>query len=325
MLPFRTTRTEENLMRILIVACMALSMASGAWAQNRFSSRFNAQPPADSVGETALSANNCEVKLIRTVQVPAEVEGMLTELPVEEGQQVEKGKVIGVVDDKQAKLMLQLKEAEEAKAMIQAENTVNLRDARNSAELAAAEYKSFQDLLDQRVIPYWDVEKKRLEAERQKLRIELADMEQQQAKIAYIATKRERQLAELEIERRQIKVPFGGYVERRIAQLGEWVQPGSPIIELLQMDRLRIEGDIDVTGDPGKVHVGTPVHVTIGAEASDNPIEFDAQLGFVSANVDINNRRRIWLEFDNQRDGDEWLVLPGMQATITIKPGAAVN
>ena len=89
------------------------------------------------------------------------------------------------------------------------------------------------------------MEKKRLEAKRAKLRIELAEMNMKVAKAQYYAKESEMLIASEEVTRRQIKAPFDGYIEKRVAQLGEWVQAGSPIALLVNMNKLRVEGDID--------------------------------------------------------------------------------
>ena len=89
------------------------------------------------------------------------------------------------------------------------------------------------------------MEKKRLEAKRAKLRIELADMQKKIAEAQMIAKRSEGKIAEFELTRRKVTAPATGFIEARIAQLGEWVQPGTPIATLIQMDRLRVEGDVD--------------------------------------------------------------------------------
>ncbi len=309
-------------MRYLIACLLACMVSSSVKAQRPYPPRLITQqvPAATPSTATLPTAPNCMVKLIRSVRIPAEVEGMLTEIKVEEGNSVEAGQIIAVIDDKQALLMVQLKEAEETEALLAAENDVNLRDAIASEASARAEFKSYEDMLSNGAIPYWEVEKKRLDADRQKLRIELAELEGQQSKVQLIVKKRERELAELEVNKRQVKAPFAGYVETRIAQLGEWVQPGTPMFEVVQMDQLRIEGDIDAMQNPEAIAVGAPVKVNVMVSNNTSaPVTFDARLGFVSAQMDINGRRRIWVDVQNTETAGDWLIKPGMKAEIILK------
>ena len=238
--------------------------------------------------------------------------------------------VLAVIDDTQAQLTLELKQAEEREAELNALNDINIRDAINSERSANAEAEAYKELRREGATPYWEMEKKILEADRAKLRIELAESEQKIAKVQYLAKKTERQLAEHDLTRRHVVAPFGGYIESRIAQLGEWVQPGSPILQLVRLDMLRIEGDIDALSYPGQVTVGTPAKVWIYANADGKAdraqaIQLDAKIGFVSSEIDLNNRYRIWVEVKNERRGDNWVIKPGMEADVTVIPGGTAN
>ena len=112
-----------------------------------------------------IQAENCMVQYINKVNVAAKAEGTLMELRFEEGDTVTKGDVMAVIDDTAAALALELKKAEEKEAMLNAANEVNLEDAKNSEELASAEAEAYKELRRQGAIPYWEMEKKRLEAE----------------------------------------------------------------------------------------------------------------------------------------------------------------
>jgi RND family efflux transporter MFP subunit len=281
----------------------------------------SAQQPSPGERSDEIYAENCMVQYINKVNVPAKAEGTLMELKFEEGDRVSLGDVLAVIDDTAAKLAVELKKAEEKEAELNGENEVNLRDAVNSEKLASAEAKAYEELLRESAIPFWEYEKKRLEAERARLRIELAEMQKKIAEIQYFAKRSEREIAEFELTRRQVTSPSTGFVEARIAQLGEWVQPGSPIATLIQMDRLRVEGDVDVRYD-GQILIGTKVQVTI-KDSFDEPIKvIDGELGFVSMEIDLNSRLRVWVEVENEMKDGDWLIKPGMHAEIAIQtPG----
>lgn len=281
--------------------------------------------PPESPG-LSVEAENCLVQYISKVNLAARSEGVLTKLHFEEGDTVEMGQLLAVIDDTAASLAVELKLAEEKEAVMNAANEVNLEDAVNAEQLASAEAEAYKDLRKEGAIPYWEMEKKRLEAKRADLRIELALMQQKIAEVQMIAKRSERQLAEFELTQRQVKTPSTGFIEARIAQLGEWLQPGSPIATLIQMDRLRVEGDIDALTYRSMVRQGTPVKVVINNDADlEKVIRIDGTLGYVSMEIDLNNRHRVWVEIENQPIKDEetgkvvdWLIKPGMRASISI-------
>lgn len=278
-----------------------------------------ARPPRE------IRAENCEVHYIDKVAIPSRAEGPLLELRFREGDTVTKGDVLAVIDDTQAQLTKELHEAKEKEAMLNAANDVNIRNARNSARLAEAEFKSFQDLRQQGAIPYWEMKKKEFEADRALLAIELAEMNMKIAEVQMIAARSEREIAEFDLTLRQVVAPLTGHIEERIAQTGQWMRPGDPVATLIQMDRLRVEGVIDALSYPGVVRKGAPVQVSIYTRAdADKPVQFAGTLGFVSLEIDSRGRYRVWVEFDNKTAGDDWLIKPGMKADITITPSDEV-
>lgn len=298
-------------MRIL---CLALSTtllaAAPALAQ------FNGSPGTGN--PDGIRAENCMVQYINKVDIAASAEGVLASMNIEEGDAVNEEDLMAVIEDTAAKLAVELKKAEEKEAMLTAANDVNLRDAREAAKVAEAEAKSFEDLRKEGAVPYWEMEKKRLEAGRQKLRIELAELERKQALVKSIAKGTELEMAKFELTKRQITAPYTGIIESRMGQRGQWVQPGTPLATLIQMDKLRVEGDVDALRYAGQVRKGAPVEVVIYNEA-DNGTRINGKLGFVSMEIDLNNRYRVWVEVDNKKIGDDWNFKPGMRAEIIIK------
>lgn len=300
---------------LMLVAAPAILCSSrpSVLAQSP-SSAYEASPGNE------IAAENCMVKYIRNVNIPAEVEGKLIELKVEEGMRVSQGDVLAVIDDTSSKLALNLKLAEEKEASINAASDVNLRDALNSEKLALAEAESYRDLHSRGAVPMYEMRKKQLEAKRATLRIELADNEIDIKKAQFLAKKNERMIAEYEVDRRRIVAPFDGYVEMRIAQEGEWVQPGTPIITLVQLDKLRVEGDIDQFRYPGLVKTGMPVRVRVFREEDTaNAIERKGVIGFVSSGLDLHNRYRVWVDIDNEPNSDGKAIKPGMKAEILVQ------
>lgn len=271
--------------------------------------------------DSKVVADRCSVKFIRNVNIPAEVEGKLIEMNIEEGMDVVAGDVLAVVDDTAAKLTVELKKAQEKEAMLNADNDVNVQDARNTRELADAEAESHKKLYEKQAISYWEMRKKMLEAVRGALKIDLAEMQKKIAQAQYIGKRNEREIAEYEEQRRQVFAPFDGYVENRLAQQGEWVQPGSPIATLVQLDRLRVEGVVDALAFPGRVRAGLPVTVQVFASSNrDAPVVVDGKVGFVGSELDLSHRVRIWVDIDNQKDDSgAWILKPGMDAEIIFQ------
>lgn len=320
----------RHLPRMIRISSMVAAAVAGDWLFAQGPVRPAVTPPT--VAEAnVLRAENCIVKTIQNIRVPAGAEGRITEMLATEGANVQTGDLLARIDDTPAQLTLELRQAEEREAEMNALNDVNFRDAKNSERSAAAEAEAYKELRREGAVPYWEMEKKILEADRATLRIELAELQQDIAKIQYVAKRSERQLAEHELTRRRVVAPFGGYIENRVSQLGEWVQPGSPILQLVQLDKLRVEGDIDVLRFPGQVTRGAPAKVLIYSNAErtgsseERAVAIDAKVGFVGSEIDLNHRARIWVEIENQQIGEEWVFKPGMEADILVYPAGSRN
>ncbi len=325
----------------ILLATVALA---GSWATAQTPTspaslgRPQAAPTNAPSSSSAVQAQNCLVKTIQNIRVPAGAEGRITEMLAVEGANVKAGDVLALIDDTQAQLALRLRQAEEREAELNALNDINYRNAVKSEQLAKAEAEAYKELRRQGATPRWEMEKKILEADTAGLRIELAELQENVAKVQYIAKRTERELAEHELARRKIVAPFAGYIENRISQLGEWVQAGSPVLQLVQLDKLRVEGDIDALQHAGQIVRGTPVKVYIytsrrasltsgTANTTDtrDAVEIDGRIGFVSSEIDLNHRHRIWVEIENQQIGEEWVFKPGMEADIVVYPAGIAN
>lgn len=286
------------------------------------------RPSAPSSSGPGILVEECRVQFINKTKVPAETQGKLTDLKVEEGMSIKKGDIIAVVDATQAELALRLKKAEELVAKLNAQNDVNRRDAVQSEVIARAEAAAYKQLRDQGAAPEFEYRKKQAEADRAVLRIELADLNENTAMAEYLAKQIGSELAQSDIEMRTIRAEFDAFVENRYAQLGEWVQPGSPIVEIVQMDRVRVEGYINAFDYAAQWQKGSPVQIaiTVGGTPT-NPItrDFAGTIEYVSTEIDIAKRYRIWASLPNQRIGEDWLIKPGMSATMRITPMAGSN
>ncbi len=131
-----------------------------------------------------------------------------------------------------------------------------------------------------------------------------------------IVTQKEQAEAQLNQAKRQledtrIKAPFSGRVEERMVREGELLNPGMPVVRLVNNNRLRIRAGI-----PERyaldIREGTPVTINL---ASYGAGEMDAAVSFIGAIIDPNSRTLpVEIEFPN-RDGN---LKPEMIVTMDI-------
>ena len=138
------------------------------------------------------------------------------------------------------------------------------------------------------------------------------EQEQQVAQANLEVAKSELAEAKLQLERRRLKAPFASTVVAVSRQPGEWLEPGSVVLRLIQLDRLRVEGfvaaDQAVLMAPGqRVRIVFPGNVV-------EPVS--GEITFVSPEVEpVNQQVRIWAEFDNP----EKRIRPGLVTTMEVE------
>ena len=308
-----------TLTTILLFSCPVFSGSLSA--QGLSPLRQDSEPERN---EDGIRAENCLVAYIHKVEIPAEAPGRLKSMKVTEGANIKQGDLLAEIDETQSKLQVDAAKTKEEEAILNATNDVNLKDAVSAEKIATAEANAFKDLYEEKAIPFWDMQKKVLESERAKLRITLAEMQMKIAKVQYFGARSELRIAEDEVNRRKIVAPFDGFIETALAELGQWVQPGTPIALLVKMDELKVEGDVDAYRYSGQFMKGTPVQVLIYHRGrNEEPHVVETKISFVSSEIDLNNRSRIGVKIPNTAIGEDWLIKPGMQAEIIIKAGNA--
>jgi multidrug efflux pump subunit AcrA (membrane-fusion protein) len=118
--------------------------------------------------------------------------------------------------------------------------------------------------------------------------------------------------AKLQLERRRMKAPFAATVVAVSRQTGEWVEPGSVVLRLIQLDRLRVEGFVSAD-QATAIEPGQRVRIVFPGNVG-KPVS--GEITFVSPEVEpVNQQVRLWAEFDNP----EKQIRPGLVATMEVK------
>ena len=128
----------------------------------------------------------------------------------------------------------------------------------------------------------------------------------------------EKKAAELAIERRELVAPFDGVVQRVYTHQHEWVKMGDPVIHLMRLDQLHVECFVDSTQyDPIEV-IGRPVTLTVHL-ARNRTEQLSGHVVYYSHKTQADGHYLVRAEVENRREGNHWLVRPGLPATITIR------
>ena len=157
---------------------------------------------------------NGSVTSPQTALLSTSVGGLIETMHVDAGDRVEKGDVLVSLDRELADLELERAIAQEAQA------STLLDDARRRLREA-------EELRENRVIAETQIKSLQAEVTRNEaeLRAASAALRQQQAIV----------------RRHEIRAPFAGVVSDRVAEVGEWVNPGTGLVTLVATGELRFD------------------------------------------------------------------------------------
>jgi RND family efflux transporter MFP subunit len=286
----KTRRLRRLGCRLLVGAVAAGAFAALAPAPARAQ---GATPPV-TVGRAERAPVIEEIPVTGTVASPrisrvsSEVSGRVAEVRVEVGDRVEADALLARLDAELANL--DLRRARAARR----EGEAALADARR--RLADAERLSAKDAL----------------AESALLTLR-AEVEMDEATLARLRAEEGRQAALL--ARHEVRAPFAGAISRKLANGGEWIEPGTPLVELVSVGELRIDFQVPQEYYP-RVEPGSEVEVALDA------VPERRLVGRVVATVprtDPDARTFLMLV---RLDDAEVAMVPGMSARTQLRLGS---
>jgi membrane fusion protein, multidrug efflux system len=216
--------------------------------------------------------------------IAAEIEGRITEIAVDEGGPVEAGAVVLEIDPERRRLEVDASRARLAEA--RAQYAKESRQTERIQKLRSEKVASQQQL---------DEAETALQLARSRVEASRADLG----------------VAERALSDASVSAPFAGLIARRSVQLGEFVQPGKALVELVALDPLEVVFSLTEL-DTERVRPGQKVDVSVGAFPDR---VFSGEVTFVAPTVDPATRTlRIKAEIDNA-DG---LLRPGLFARVSL-------
>lgn len=171
-------------------------------------------------------------------RIVAEVAGRVVAIGAREGNPIRKGDLLVRIDPDKIQLALDAKRAQVAQA-------------RATAELAAKELERSRDLREQDLVSEGGYDAALAEHSRAQ---GLYDQ--------YVAEMKE---LELDLRNCSIRAPFDGYTGRQLVDPGEWVNPGTPVYEVVDLNTIKVIVDLPERHF-GQVDKGATVMIHISGE-----------------------------------------------------------
>lgn len=268
-----------------------------------------------------LTINSVVLRPMVEAETPARQTGVLSQIVVDEGAAVAEGDMLASLDDRTAKLAVRQAELERDQAEAKVENDLRLQYADKALEVARAEMQ--RSIESNQQFPN-SISQSQLDVER--LTVDKLVLERKQAERDMESDRFEFQLkantlaaAQLELELHSVRAPFAGVVALVRGRVGEWVQPGAPVLRLVAIDVLRAEGFAPADA-VDELALGAAVRFTPDPGDEKSPggearSEFVGKVGFISPETDpVTHQVRVWAEIDNR----DHRLRPGQQGQMQI-------
>ncbi|MFQ5988421.1 MAG: efflux RND transporter periplasmic adaptor subunit [Candidatus Methylomirabilales bacterium] len=235
-----------------------------------------------------------EIQAVGTVEanlyttVSAEVEGAVARFDLREGDRVEKGQVLAKL--RRTDLEIALKEAK-----------ANLREKEALFRRAQQDHRRFQALFDEGAISASELDQAAASADAAKALKESVGE-------AF------RKIAD-ELRRTSVVAPFSGYIVKKHVEIGQWVDEGGEVSDLVDIDTVYVLIPINER-DIGKIRKGDVATVTVDTYPGRT---FKGQITYIIPQADVSSRNfPVKIRVDNSR---EHLLKAGMFARVSIQYG----
>jgi multidrug efflux pump subunit AcrA (membrane-fusion protein) len=292
--------------------------------------------------------SGCLITLINDVNVPAQEAGVLKELKtpvlnqdgtpvldaggnpsyveVREGIEVVEGQLLGRIDDEMERKLKEVAQFKLEVAEKEARNTISVDYSKAAYAVAHAEVEQAKEANRRYpgTVPPAELNRMILARTQADLQIDQSEYELEINAVSVSVREAENEVAELQIARRQILAPVDGVVVERYVDEGEWVKPGDPVLRIVRINRVRIEGTVQSSRlSPARLRKGQRVTVRLDPDQGQ---AVPGHIVFVSPLMSTGARFEVWAEVENKRiptdpsrpEEGVWLLSPGLQAEMTI-------
>jgi multidrug efflux pump subunit AcrA (membrane-fusion protein) len=278
------------------------------------------QPAIGVASTNQVTISPALVSLIEDIAVPALEAGALTSVDVAEGEFVAQGQVLARIDDRQPKLDKVAAELQRDAGLVKAEDDIEVRFSAAAFAVATAELERAVSI-DRKSpggVTQQEIQKLQLAKHRDELQIERSKLEMRIAKMNADVHQAAVASADDAVARRIIAAPIDGVVVTLFHERGEWVAAGEPVLQVVRIDKLRVEGFVSAT-DVSPIDIaGRPVVASVQL-AQRGEARFTGKVVFISPQVQAGNKYRVRAEVANRIENGQPVLRPGMTANLTIQ------
>ena len=313
---------------------LALVVLAGAGVAALYGQIFR---PSVAAGELMVS---CNIEAHQSLVSFKDVTSRIVELPLDEGQWVEKGQLIARVDDSNYKQQVAV---DEAAVQVQQQQLASARQsllaaqhtiANDQADFAEknADLQRYQELWKEnatstqsRYLAETATKQSAASLKHDQAMVWVAEENIAAAAAAVKNAQETLRLAKITLGYTVLSAPFSGVIVVRQTELGEVMQPGTPVVTLADLDHVWLRGYVSET-DLGKIRWGQDATVTTDTYPGK---KYPGRISFISSSAEFTpksvetHQERVTLVYRIKIDvgNPNHELKPGMPADALIELG----
>jgi RND family efflux transporter MFP subunit len=266
----------------MAAGCGSAANTTAKAAEERPSSRVTVLRPQSFLFEQTVSATG-SLLADEEAQISLKVAGRIQSFQVDIGSCVKQGMVLASVEPQDLELRVQQAEAalEQAEARLgiapggeiknlNPEQTATARQAKAVLEETRLKRDRTQELGQEGIVS-------KAELDTALASYGVAEAQYQQAieevlnrRAIVVQRRSEVAIARQELQDALVRAPFNGCVQQKIANVGEYLNEGAPVLSLVRMDPLRLRLQV-AERDAGTVRTGQPLRFVVEGDPTRHP------------------------------------------------------
>ncbi|MGE0755473.1 MAG: efflux RND transporter periplasmic adaptor subunit [Pirellulaceae bacterium] len=258
------------------------------------------------------------VLLIEQNDLPARQAGVIRQMVLEDGTKiregltVKRGQVLGTLDDEDARARRRAVEAEQRVAIAEkGKADAGIVAAEATTQVAGAELNESLDIIKRAPgsVPATQIRRQELTVKRAASEEIVAKSEVETARLTIDAKGAQLDVATITLNQHRIVSALDGVIVEMYRQPGEWVSPGDPILRIVHMDRVRVQGFVDAKVYTPDQLMGREVEITV-LLPQDRVEKFTSSVSFASPLVEAG-AFRVYCDVPNRMHNGHWILRPG--------------
>lgn len=229
------------------------------------------------------------VQAFDLLPIAPQVSGLqIRQVLVEEGNRIQAGQVLAVLDDTvlQAQIQQAQAQVESAQAAVQ-QRRAALSQAVANRDEAQRNFERYRSLAEAGAISQQELDARRTTATTAQEAVGVAQADIGSAEANVRSTQAEVQRLRSQLEQTSVRSPAAGLIAERNARVGNVASTSDPLFSLIRDDRLELQVQVPETQLP-QVRLGAPVQITSDA---DRRIQVQGRVREIAPLVNAENRQ----------------------------------